>query len=107
MDTVSYANLDAMENSPCFINEPEMKVFTRCKDGLTSVVESTGRTIIDVPDSNMLLEITPSMMQRIASLPKVRREKILGVWERLVQGTYDLDERLDIIIDRLLTDISK
>ena len=76
MNSVSYANLDV------------------------------GSTVADAPDSSMLLEITPSMLQKIASLPQVRREKILGVWERLVQGTYDLDERLDAVIDRLLTDIN-
>ena len=39
-------------------------------------------------------------------MPLLRREKILGIREQLAQGTYDLDERLDVVLDRLLVDIN-
>ena len=84
MDTVSDANLD----------------------GSTAVDERIGSTIADAPDSNMLLEITPSMMQKIDSLPPARMVKIFEVRYKLAQGTYDLDERLDAVLDRLLADIN-
>jgi hypothetical protein len=46
------------------------------------------------------------MLQQIASLPPARIVKILEVREQLAQGKYDLDERLDAVLDRLLADIN-
>ncbi len=94
MDTVSYAGLDVRENRPCLRNGP------------AAVEESTGSTITEVFDSNLPLEITPSMKRKVASMPQVRIEKVVGVWALIAQGVYDLDERLDAVLDRLLMDIN-
>jgi hypothetical protein len=51
-------------------------------------------------------EIIAPGLQDIASLPPLRRERVLAVRQQLAQGTYDLDERLDIVVDRLLTDLT-
>jgi hypothetical protein len=106
MDTVSYAGLDVRENRPRLRNGPETKVLAGCKDGATAVCESTASTIADARDSNILLEITPPMLHEIASLPPARMVKIFEVRYKLAQGTYDLDERLDAVLDRILTDIN-
>ena len=84
----------------------KMQVMTRCKDGTTAVGEDIESTIAEGADDNILLEITPSMLREIALMPQVRRKKILGVWEQLAQGTYDMDERLDAVMDCLLTAIT-
>jgi anti-sigma28 factor (negative regulator of flagellin synthesis) len=34
--------------------------------------------------------------------PQVRKDRILAIRRQLAEGTYDLDERLDAILDRLL-----
>ena len=39
------------------------------------------------------------------SLTKVRKVKVLAVRQQLADGKYDLSERLDIALDRLLGDI--
>ena len=63
------------------------------------------------PDSDVMLEqilenmhTTPigRVLRKIASLPEVRREKILDVRRQLTEGRYDLSERLDIAIDKVL-----
>ena len=36
---------------------------------------------------------------------KVRKVKVLAVRQQLAEGKYDLSERLDIALDRLLEDI--
>lgn len=41
----------------------------------------------------------------ICSLPRVREKKILEVREQLVEGTYDIDKRLNAVLDRLLEDL--
>jgi hypothetical protein len=42
----------------------------------------------------------------IASLPKDRGKRVIRVRHQLAHGTYDIDERLDAVLDRILTDIT-
>ena len=84
MDTISDANLD----------------------GSTVVGESTESTISGVFDSRIRPKITPPMLHVISSLPPDRMVKIIEVRYKLAQGTYDLDERLDVVVERLLKDIN-
>lgn len=62
-------------------------------------------------DSDLMLEqilenmhTTPigRVLRKIASLPEVRREKILDVRRQLTEGKYDLNEHLDVAIDKVL-----
>lgn len=46
------------------------------------------------------------VLKRIASLPEVRREKILDVRQRLNKGSYNLSERLDGALDKVLEDLT-
>jgi hypothetical protein len=79
-----------------------MSVLTLFADGSTAVGESITSSIA-YAFGNKLPEITPPM---IASLPKVRRKKILRLRQQLAHGSYDLDERLDAVLDRILMDIT-
>ena len=63
------------------------------------------------PDEDLMMEqilhnihTTPigQLLRKIASLPEVRQEKILAVRRQLTEGKYDLNERLDVAIDRVL-----
>jgi hypothetical protein len=63
------------------------------------------------PDEDVMMEhiienihTTPigQLLKKIASLPEVRQEKILDVRQKLTEGNYDLNERLDVAIDRVL-----
>lgn len=63
------------------------------------------------PDKDMVMEqildninTTPigQVLRKIASLPEVRKEKVLDVRRRLTEGKYDLDERLDVALDKVL-----
>jgi len=42
------------------------------------------------------------VLRKIASLPEVRQEKVLDVRRQLTEGKYDLNERLDVALDRFL-----
>jgi len=46
------------------------------------------------------------VLKRIASLPEIRRKKVLDVRQRLNAGEYELNERLDIALDRVLEDLT-
>jgi hypothetical protein len=49
--------------------------------------------------------ITPPMLRQIITVPPARIVKILEVREQLARGTYDIDKRMDAVLDRLLADI--
>ena len=53
------------------------------------------------------LNYTPigHVLKMIASLPEVRREKVLSVRRQLTEGKYDLNERLDVVLDKVLEDL--
>ena len=46
------------------------------------------------------------VIQKIASLPEVRMDKILNVRRQLTDGKYNLNERLDIALDKVLEDLT-
>jgi hypothetical protein len=105
MDTVCYTNSHARENLSWLGNEPENKVLTGCRDGSIAVDESIGSAIGEVSGGIRSI-ITPHMLLEIVAMPQVRREKFLGILKQFACGTYDLDERLDVVLGRLLKDIA-
>jgi predicted XRE-type DNA-binding protein len=46
------------------------------------------------------------VLKKIASLPEVRKEKVLDLRQQLSKGKYRLNERLDIALDRVLEDLT-
>jgi hypothetical protein len=46
------------------------------------------------------------VLKKIASLPEVRKEKVLDVRQQLINGKYRLNERLDIVLDKVLEDLT-
>jgi len=63
------------------------------------------------PDDDLVMEqildninTTPigQVLRKIASLPEIRREKVLDVRRKLTEGKYDLNGRLDVALDKVL-----
>ena len=46
------------------------------------------------------------VLKKIASLPEVRREKVLDVRQQLNEGRYGLNERLDVAMDKVLEELT-
>ncbi len=46
------------------------------------------------------------VLKKIVSLPEVRKEKVLDVRQQLSKGKYSLNERLDIVLDKVLEDLT-
>jgi len=46
------------------------------------------------------------VLRKIASLPEIRREKVLDVRRQLTEGKYDLNERLDVALEKVLDDLT-
>ena len=45
------------------------------------------------------------VLKKIASLPEVRKDKVLDVRRQLTEGRYDLNERLDVALEKVLEDL--
>ncbi len=67
------------------------------------------------PDEDLIMEqildnlnTTPigKVLKRIASLPEVRKKKVLDVRRQLTEGKYDLSSRLDVALDKVLEDLT-
>lgn len=46
------------------------------------------------------------VLKRIGDLPEVRRGRVLNLRRRLDEGTYDVDDRLDAVLDKVLEDLA-
>jgi len=66
------------------------------------------------PDEDLIMEqileninTTPigQVLKKIASLPEVRKRKVLDVRQQLTEGKYDLGGRLNIALDKVLEDL--
>ena len=77
--------------------------------------EGQNRQMDAASDKDLIMEqilenihTTPigQMLKKIASLPEVRREKILDVRRQLTEGKYDMNERLDVALEKVLEDLS-
>jgi hypothetical protein len=84
-----------------------------CFEEQDSVAEFAGRNVS--ADEDMLMEeildnisTTPlgQVLKKIASLPEVRKDKVLEIRRRLTKGQYDLGERLDVALDKVLEDLT-
>ena len=45
------------------------------------------------------------VLKEIASLPEVRKQKVLRVRQQLTEGRYNLNERLDVALEKVLDDL--
>jgi len=54
------------------------------------------------------LSSTPmgQVLKKIASLPEIRKDKVLNVRRQLTDGEYDLNERLNLAMDKVLEDLT-
>lgn len=46
------------------------------------------------------------VLKKLASLPEVRQQKVLNVRQQLTSGSYDLSERLDVVLDKVLEELT-
>jgi hypothetical protein len=67
-------------------------------EGLTADTDLVMEQILDNINTTPIGQV----LRKIASLPEVRKEKVLDVRRQLTEGKYDLDERLDVALDKVL-----
>ncbi len=113
MDVFACSLLSKVIEMPDFNNHFENE--SRQSDGQGEHWENEPVNESQSLDEDLLMEqileninTTPigQVLKKIASLPEVRKEKILDVRRQLTEGQYDLNERLDIALERVLNDLA-
>lgn len=79
-----------------------MSVVSWRKDGTAVIGKNTDIPLSKGTGNKAQGRITAPAMQNTPSLTSGRKEKILAVRQQLTEGRYDLDERLNIALDRML-----
>jgi hypothetical protein len=79
-----------------------MSVLTLHKNKSTAACKTIQDVLAEVFGDDQRSE-TP--IPGIASLPKDRRNKVLMLRRQLAHGTYNIDERLDAVLDRVFTHV--
>jgi len=46
------------------------------------------------------------VLKKIALLPEVRKEKVLDLRRQITEGRYNLNERLDMVLDKVLEELT-
>ena len=101
MNTLGSYNPEVGDN----LARPPKRVFTEYRDRATISGQNTEGKITEASGCWIRSEIPPSILHKIVSLRPARIVKILEVREQFTRGRYNLDERLDAVLDRLLADI--
>jgi hypothetical protein len=79
-----------------------MAVLSLRIDGTVAVVESITKAIADAFGDNIEEQISDA---EIVSIPSAKRKKVLEIRRQLALDAYDIDERLDAVLERILMDI--
>ena len=91
---------------------PEFEINNRINCQNRQVIPDAKKS---APDDDIIMEeilenlnTTPigQVLKKIASLPEIRKDKVLNVRRQLTDGKYDLNERLNIALDRVLEDLT-
>jgi anti-sigma28 factor (negative regulator of flagellin synthesis) len=75
------------------------------KNKLTAKASARALSLSWGTDMKVRRRVTASAMHLIRSLPRNRREKVLGIRKQLAEGTYNMDKRLETVLERLLKDV--
>jgi anti-sigma28 factor (negative regulator of flagellin synthesis) len=65
-----------------------------------------GDALLEHVLENMNTTHQEEALMRITSLPDIRRDKVLDIRRQLTEGTYEVADRLDRAIDRVLEAIT-
>ena len=78
----------------------------RMRDCLSEDLAADQDLIMERILENMHTTPIGQVLKKIASLPEVRRAKVLDVRRQLTEGKYDLNERLDVALEKVLEDLA-
>jgi hypothetical protein len=84
-----------------------MSILGRQKDGTTVVVNNTEIPLSKGAVNKARERMTAATLQNSTSLPRIREKKVFVIKQQLAESTYELDKRLDAVLERLLLAVTK
>lgn len=87
--------------------ESKMSVLGRQKDESAAIVENTDIPWSEGTGNKDQERMTAPTLQNNPSLPQIREKKVFAIKLQLAKNTYDLDKRLDAVLERLLVAVTK
>ena len=73
-----------------------------CEESLAADSDLVMEQILDNINSTPIGQV----LKKIASLPEVSQKRILGLRQEITKGSYDLNGRLDVALDRVLEELT-
>jgi hypothetical protein len=64
-----------------------------------------GDEVMEVILENINATPIGRVLKRISTLPEIRKGKVLNMRRQITDGTYDVSDRLDDALDRVLEDL--
>jgi hypothetical protein len=83
------------------MSPPEEKQNSSCQDAIQHPDELMEEILQNINHTPL-----GQILKRIASLPEVRKGKVLRLRQQLIDGTYDVGDRLDAALDRVLEELT-
>jgi anti-sigma28 factor (negative regulator of flagellin synthesis) len=87
--------------------ESKMSILSRRKDESAAIIENTEIPLSEGTGNKDRERMTAPTLQNSPSLPKVREKKVFAIKQQLAESTYELDKRLDAVLERLLVAVTK
>lgn len=84
-----------------------MSILSRRKDESAAIIENTEIPLSEGTGNKDRERMTAPTLQNSPSLPKVREKKVFAIKQQLAESTYELDKRLDAVLERLLVAVTK
>jgi len=84
-----------------------MSILSRRKDGTAAIIENTDIPLNEETGNKDQERITAPTLQNSPSLPQIREKKVFAIRQQLAESTYELDKRLDAVLERLLMAVTK
>jgi len=81
--------------------EPLRREYAEHEDDLIADDDLLMEQILDNMNGTPLGQV----LKKIAVMPEVRKQKVLKVRQQLNEGRYDLNERLDLALEKVLDDL--
>jgi len=84
-----------------------MSILSRRKDESAAIIENTDIPLNEETGNKDQERITAPTLQNSPSLPQIREKKVFAIRQQLAESTYELDKRLDAVLERLLVAVTK
>jgi hypothetical protein len=75
------------------------------QDYSTSTFDSLGDDMMETILENINNTPIGRVLKRISELPEIRKGKVLRLRRQLTEGNYDVSDRLDSALDKVLEDL--